>query len=51
MKRKSFGFEIKKDFYKEASQWVEEVKQANKEIEEFGFAKTLINKNSQVTLF
>ena len=51
MKRKSFGFEIKKDFYKEASQWIDEVKQANKEIDEFGFAKTLINKNSQETLF
>lgn len=49
-KRKSFGFEIKKDFYKSAKEWIEEVKQANKEIEEFGFAKTLINK-SQETLF
>ena len=49
-KRKSFGFEIKKDFYKLAKEWIEEVKQANKEIEEFGFAKTLINK-SQETLF
>jgi len=50
LKRKGFGFEIKKDFYKQASEWIEEVKQANNDIEEFGFAKTLISKK-QETLF
>jgi site-specific DNA-methyltransferase (adenine-specific) len=44
-KRKGFGFEIKKDFYKQAKEWEEEVMQSNKDIEQFGFAKTLIEKN------
>lgn len=45
-KRKGFGFEIKKNFYKDAIEWEEEVITANKEIAELGFAKTLIEKNS-----
>ena len=49
-KRKGFGFEIKKDFYKEAKEWEEEVIQSNKDIEEFGFSKELIKKDSP-TLF
>jgi len=49
-KRKGFGFEIKKDFYKQAKEWEEEVIQANKDLEEFGFAKTLIEKQT-MTLF
>jgi site-specific DNA-methyltransferase (adenine-specific) len=49
-KRKGFGFEIKKDFYNEAKQWIEEVEQADKDIENFGFAKTLIEKQD-LTLF
>ena len=44
------GFEIKKDFYKEAKKWEEEVIQANKDIEEFGFTKTLLQ-NQSLTLF
>jgi len=49
-KRKGFGFEIKKDFYKQAKEWEEEVLQYNKDIDTFGFAKTLIEKNN-LTLF
>jgi site-specific DNA-methyltransferase (adenine-specific) len=49
-KRKGFGFEIKKEFYKQAKEWEDEIIQYNKDIEEFGFAKTLINKND-LTLF
>lgn len=49
-KRKGFGFEIKKDFYKQAKEWEEEVIQSNKDIEKFGFSKTLIEKTSP-TLF
>jgi site-specific DNA-methyltransferase (adenine-specific) len=49
-KRKAYGFEIKKDFHAQAKEWIEEVRQANKDIEEFGFAKTLIEKND-LTLF
>jgi len=50
MKRKCFGFEIKKPFHKLATKWIDEEYQKIKDIEEFGFAKTLINK-SQETLF
>lgn len=49
-KRKAYGFEIKKDFHKEAKEWIEEVKQANEDIEKFGFTKTLIEKQ-HLTLF
>ena len=48
--RKSYGFEIKKDFYKEASEWIKDVSIANAEIKEFGFAKTIIEKTN-TTLF
>lgn len=49
-KRKGYGFEIKKDFYNSAYEWIEEVSQANKDIEEFGFTKSLIEKQN-LTLF
>lgn len=50
--RKGIGFEIKKDFYKNASDWLNDVKTARKEIKELGYAKTLIEKsNNQKTLF
>ena len=49
-KRKAYGFEIKKDFYKDANQWIEEVRQANKDLEKYGFTKTLLEKQS-LTLF
>lgn len=50
LKRKGYGFEIKKDFYLQAKEWEEEVIQANRDIEEFGFTKTLLEKES-LTLF
>lgn len=43
LNRKAYGFEIKKDFYKSATNWVNKVIQRKKDIEEFGFAKTEIN--------
>jgi len=49
-KRKAFGFEIKKDFYRDAKEWIEEVRQSNDDIENFGFSKTLIEKQN-LTLF
>lgn len=49
-KRKGYGFEIKKDFYKDAKNWIDEVSQANKDIENYGFAKTLLEKEN-LTLF
>lgn len=49
-KRKGFGFEIKKDFYQQAKEWEEEVIQANKDIDYYGFAKNIIEK-TQSSLF
>jgi site-specific DNA-methyltransferase (adenine-specific) len=42
--RKAFGFEIKKDFYKDACRLLETGKQKNKEIKEIGFAKSELEK-------
>lgn len=50
LKRKCFGFEIKKQFHKLAENWIEQEYQKLSEIEEFGFAKTLISKQN-ATLF
>ena len=49
-KRKAYGFEIKKEFYKEAKEWVDEESQANEDIEKYGFTKSLIEKQN-LTLF
>jgi site-specific DNA-methyltransferase (adenine-specific) len=48
--RKSYGFEIKKDFYKDALRLLESNKTDKREIKELGFAKTRINKTA-ATLF
>ena len=50
LKRKGFGFEIKKNFHKLAENWINEEHQKLSDIEEFGFPKTLINKTN-LTLF
>jgi site-specific DNA-methyltransferase (adenine-specific) len=50
LKRKAFGFEIKKPFHKLAENWIEQEYQKLSDIEEYGFAKTLIEKTEQ-TLF
>jgi len=42
--RKGFGFEIKRNFFKEASKWIEENKIKGNEIKEFGFAKSELSK-------
>jgi site-specific DNA-methyltransferase (adenine-specific) len=47
-KRRGYGFEIKKDFFKKAKDWEDEVIQANKDIEEFGFTKTLLEQQSLI---
>ena len=44
LNRKGFGFEIKKEFYTKANQWLLREKQINKDIKEFGFAKSEIEK-------
>jgi site-specific DNA-methyltransferase (adenine-specific) len=48
--RKAYGFEIKKNFYKEATKMIDEWKLMNKEIKELGYAKTKINQKHP-TLF
>jgi len=50
LNRKSFGFEIKKDFYEKANKWIIEEKQIKKDINQFGFQKTKIEK-SHLTLW
>ena len=42
--RKAFGFEIKKDFHSKATELLNQTIQRKKDIEEFGFAKTEIEK-------
>jgi len=44
LKRKAYGFEIKKEFYTKAKKWLEEEQLERKEIEELGFAKTKLEK-------
>jgi site-specific DNA-methyltransferase (adenine-specific) len=44
LKRKGFGFEIKKEFWTKANLWIEEEELARKEIIEYGFAKSKIEK-------
>ncbi len=48
--RKAIGFEIKKDFYKKAKEWIELEDLKRNEIKELGYAKTEINK-TYPTLF
>jgi site-specific DNA-methyltransferase (adenine-specific) len=44
MNRKGYGFEIKKDFWMKANKWLLEEKQVRIDIENFGFAKSKIEK-------
>lgn len=46
--RKAFGFEIKKNFYKDASQLIESFHIRQREISEYGFAKTEISKKHAI---
>lgn len=50
LNRKAFGFEIKKDFAAKANEWLSREKQIKKDITEYGFAKTEIEKKGN-TLF
>jgi site-specific DNA-methyltransferase (adenine-specific) len=45
LNRRTYGFEIKKDFHKNANLWIEKTIQIKKDIETYGFAKTEIEKN------
>ena len=48
LKRKSYGFEIKKPFYKEAIKLMDKYKIIREDIEKFGYAKTEIEKVSPI---
>jgi site-specific DNA-methyltransferase (adenine-specific) len=47
-RRKAYGFEIKKDFYKCAKTWIDETIENNKQIKEIGYAKTEISKKHPI---
>ena len=47
-KRKAYGFEIKKNFFKEATRLIEQTKNINSEIAELGYAKTELSKTSPI---
>lgn len=46
--RKAYGFEIKKDFFKEANQLISRYKTRRDEIKQYGFAKTEISKEGAI---
>ena len=50
LKREAYGFEIKNNFYMDATKWISETQQRLLDIEKYGFAKTQIEKNEK-TLF
>lgn len=45
LNRKAYGFEIKKPYFKDATRLINEAIQRKRDIEEFGFAKTEVNKS------
>jgi len=51
--RRAYGFEIKKGFYKDASDWIAETEAVRSELTELGYSKTLIAKQhpGQTMLF
>lgn len=51
LKRPSYGFEIKKDFYGPAKARIEKLRQREEDIDMYGFARREICKTSQAILF
>lgn len=45
LNRKAYGFEIKRDFHRSATKWIEQNRSIKSEIKELGFAKSEISKN------
>ena len=50
LNRKAYGFEIKKNFFNDATKWINETKQIKEDLKTYGFAKTLLEKQ-QPTIF
>lgn len=46
--RKAFGFEIKKDFCRQAKAWIEDCRIAREEIKRIGFSPTLLDKQHEM---
>lgn len=46
--RNAYGFEIKKNFYKEAKDWIDKSSSIKEEIKKFGYAKSEISKNQPI---
>jgi site-specific DNA-methyltransferase (adenine-specific) len=46
LNRKGYGFEIKKEFYTKAKEWLDEEKQIKEDIKKYGFAKTKLEKTA-----
>jgi site-specific DNA-methyltransferase (adenine-specific) len=52
LKRKAYGFEIKKDFHKAATKWIAKCKTVHAEIERYGYSNTIMKlQQKQNTLF
>ena len=49
--RKAYGFEIKKEFYKQAKNWIEKTLTIKNEIKEKGYSITEINDSNSLSLF
>jgi site-specific DNA-methyltransferase (adenine-specific) len=50
MNRNAYGFEIKKNFHRDATKWINEVKQRKEDMKKYGFNKSDLEK-IQPTLF
>ena len=48
LNRKAHGFEIKKEFHRQAVKWIEENKLKKQEIKDFGYAKTELSKEHPI---
>lgn len=46
LKRKAYGFEIKKDFYASAREWIDETIIKIDDIDKYGFAKTIVSEKN-----
>jgi len=51
LNRKAYGFEIKKEFYEKAYQWLMEEKQVKIDIKKYGFDKSRMERKTGMTLF
>lgn len=46
--RKAYGFEIKKDFHRNATKWIDDERKIRNEIKNLGYAKTKISQNNPI---